>query len=94
MEAASKKSALPSWASQMADFRHLLGCNGSQTLVAFAINNRVGLAIEDTGAHHMVMFPDYARELCLCITPAVNGNCGRFGVPGSGIIHDYARVIE
>ena len=78
----------------MADFRHLLGCNGSQTLVGFAINNRVGLAIVDMGAHCTVMYPDYARELGLCITPAVNGNCGCFGVPGSGIIHDYAGVIE
>ena len=78
----------------MADFRHLLGCDGSQTLVAFAVNNRVGLAKVDTGAHRTVMSPDYARELGLHVTPAVNGNCGRFGVPGSGIIHDYAGVIE
>ena len=49
VEAASKKPALPSWASQMADFRNLLGCDGSQMLVAFAINNRVGLAIVDMG---------------------------------------------
>ena len=63
-------------------------------LVAFAINNCVGLAIVDTGAHRMVMSPDYARELGLCITPVVNSNCGCFGVPGSSIIHNYAGVIE
>ena len=54
----------------------------------------MGLAIVDMGAHHTVISPDYARESGLHITPAVNGNCGRFGVPGSGIIHDYAGVIE
>ena len=62
-------------------------------LVAFATDNRVGLAIVDTGAHCTAMSPDYARELGLRITPAVNGNCGCFGVPGSGIIHRYAGVI-
>lgn len=78
----------------MADMRHLLGCDASQTLCAFAVNGRVGLAIVDTGAHRTVMSPDYARELGLHVTAAVNGNCGRFGVPGSGIIHDYAGVVE
>ena len=57
VESARKKSALPSWASQLADFWHLLGCNGSQTLVAFAINIHVGLAIVDTGAHCTVTPP-------------------------------------
>ena len=94
VEAASKKPALPSWANQMTDFRHLLGCDGSRMLVAYAINNRVGLAIVDTEAHCMAMSPDYARELGLHITPAVNGNCGYFGVPRSGIIHHYMGVIE
>ena len=41
-----------------------------------------------------MMSPDYAKELGLQVTAAVNGNCGRFGVPGSGIIHDYAEVVE
>ena len=62
-------------------------------LVAYAINNCVGLAIVDAGARCMLMSHNYARELGLRITPAVNGNCGCFGVPGSGTIHDYA-VIE
>ena len=57
VEAASKKPVLPSWANQMADFRHLLGCNGNQMLVAFAINNRVRLAIVDMGAHCTVTPP-------------------------------------
>ena len=58
------------------------------------MNYRVGLAIVDTGAHRTVMSPDYARKLGLTVTPAVDGNCGRFGVPGSGIVHNYAGVIE
>ena len=58
VEAAGKKPVLPSWSNQMVDFRHLLGCNGSRTLVAFAINNRVALAIVATEAHRMVISPD------------------------------------
>ena len=94
VEAASKKPVLPSGANQMADFRHLLGCDGSKTLVAFAVNNLVGLAIVNMGAHRMVMCPNYVREFGLRITPGANGNCGCFAVPGSGIIHNYVGVIE
>ena len=72
----------------------MLGCDASQTLIAFAVNNRVGLAIVDTGTHRTVMSPDYACKLGLTITPAVNGSCGYFGVPGSGIVHDFDGVIK
>ena len=58
------------------------------------MNNRVGLAIVDTGAHRTVMSPDYARKLGLTVTPAVDGNCGHFGALESGIVHDYAGIIE
>ena len=78
----------------MADFHHLLGCDASQTLIAFAVNNRVRLAIVNTGAHRTVMSPDYVRELGHMVTPTINGNCGRFGFLGSGIVHDYAGVTE
>ena len=78
----------------MADFHHLLGCDGSQMLVAFVVNNCVSLTIVDTGMHHAVILLDYAWELGLQITPAVNSNCGRFRVPGSGIFHDYAGMVE
>lgn len=84
---------LPDWAKELADFRHLLGCDGSQTLATIAVNGRVSLAIVDTGAHRTVMSPDFAEALGLKVTLAVNGNCGRFGVPGSGIVHDYAGVV-
>ena len=42
----------------MADVRHLLGCDASQTLCAIAVNGRVVLAIADRGAHRTVMSPD------------------------------------
>ena len=71
-----------------------MGFDGSQMLVEFAVNNSVGLVVVDMGTHRTVISPDYARELGLRVTPAVNGNCGCFGVPGSGIIHDYAGVVE
>ena len=47
----------------MADVRHLLGCDASQTLCAIMVNGRVGLAIVNTGAHRTVMFPDYAKDV-------------------------------
>ena len=85
---------MPSWAGLMADFCHLLGCDTSQTLIAFTVNNRVRLAIVNMGAHRTVMSPDYVRKLGLMVTPAINGKYGRFEVPGSGIVHDYAGFIE
>ena len=40
-----------------------------------------------------MMSPDYTESLGLKVAKAINRNCGRFKVPGSGTIHDYAGVI-
>ena len=84
---------VPNWGTSMADFCHLLGHDQSQTLIAFSVNNCLALAILDTGACRTVMSPDYVDTLGLKVTKAINGNYKPFGVPGSGIIHDYAWVM-
>ena len=48
----------------------------------------------DTGAYKTVMDRSMAIALGLKIRPSVDGDCGRFGVPGSGVVHEYAGVIE
>ena len=35
-----------------------------------------------------------AQAFGLCVRRTVNSNCGRCSVPGSGVEHDYARVVE
>ena len=35
-----------------------------------------------------------AIALGLKVRPAVDGDCGRFGVPGSGVVHEYSGVVE
>ena len=47
---------VPDWVTSMVDFRHLLGHDQSQTLIAFSVNNRLGLTILDTDTHHTMMF--------------------------------------
>ena len=39
---AGDRAPLPAWASRMADVRHLLGCDASQTLCAIAVNGGWG----------------------------------------------------
>ena len=48
----------------------------------------------DTGAYKTVMCPWMAVAFGLTIRRAVNGDCGKFGVPGSGVIHKYYRCVE
>ena len=59
-----------------------------------AINNRLGLAIADSGAYKTVMDLRMAEAYGLTVKRAASGNCGRYSVSGSGIEHDYAGVIE
>ena len=59
-----------------------------------AVNNRLGLAIADTGAYKTVMDMRMAQAYGLHVRRAVNGDCGRYAVPGSGVEHDYAGVVE
>ena len=40
------------------------------------------------------MCPRMAAAFSLTIRRAVNGDCTKFGVPGSGVIHEYYGCIE
>ena len=42
----------------------------------------------------MVTDVEMAKALGLQVRAAVRGDCGKFGVPGSGIVHNYAGVID
>ena len=88
------QTALPDWAKGMADTRSTLRHDQTQTLLTVAINNRVGLAIKDSGAYKTTMDVKMAEAFGLRVRRAVQGNCGRYGVPGSGVEHDYAGVVE
>ena len=59
-----------------------------------AVNNCLGLAIANSGAYQMVMDHWMAQAFGLCMHCTVNGNCGHYSVPGSGVEHDYAGVVE
>ena len=48
----------------------------------------------NTGAYKTVMCPRMAAAFGLTSCRAVNGDCGKFGVPGSGVIHEYYRCVE
>ena len=52
------------------------------------------MAIVDTGAYKTVLDVEMAKALGLKVRMAMGGDCGKFGVPGSGIIHDYAGTID
>ena len=58
------------------------------------INNRLGLAIADSGAYKSEMDLCMAQAYGLHVCHTVNSNCGRHAVPSSGIKHDYAGVVE
>ena len=88
------KLGIPQWASGMAEIRVILPFDDTQTVMFAAVYNRLGLAIADSGAYQMVMDHRMAQAFGLCMHHAVNRNCGHYSVPGSGVEHDYAGVVE
>ena len=57
-----------------------------------AINNPIYLAIVDTGAYKTVIDIEMAKAQGLKVWAIEGGFC-EFGVPGSGIVHDYAGAM-
>ena len=88
------KLGIPQWASGMADIRVTLPFDDTQMVMFAVVNNRLGLAIADSGAYQTVMDHRMAQAFGLCVHHAVNGDCGHYSVPGSGVEHDYAGVVE
>ena len=52
---AMAKLGIPQWASGMANIRVLLPFEDTQMVMFAAVNNRLGLAIANSGAYQMVM---------------------------------------
>ena len=78
----------------MADVRASLPFDETHTMMFAAVNNRLRLAIADSGAYQTVMDHRMASAFGLTVRPAVNGDCGRYSVLGCGVEHDYAGVVE
>ena len=53
--AAGAQLARPTWAGSMADVLSMLPYDNTQMVMYVAINNRLGLAIADSGAYQTVM---------------------------------------
>ena len=78
----------------MADVRASLPFDETHTVMFATVNNHLGLAIADSGAYQTVMDHRMASAFGLTVRQAVNGDCGRYSVPGSGVEHDYVGVVE
>ena len=78
----------------MADIRAPFPTDGTQTVLFAAANNRVGLAVGDSGAYSTVMDLRAAESYGLKVRRAVGGDCGSYSVPGGGVDRDYAGVVE
>ena len=85
---------IPQWASGMADIRVTLPFDDTQMVMFAVVNNRLGLAIADSGAYQTVMDHWMVQAFGLCMHCAENGDCGRYSVPGSGVERDYTGVVE
>ncbi len=77
----------------MSDCRHFLIWDESQYLGYVGINNKLICCIVDTGAHRTIIDTQMAAMLGL---PVKKGGAeyGKFSVPGSEAINEYAGVIE
>lgn len=59
-----------------------------------AINNCLEVAIADFGVYKTVMDLQMAETYGLTVRRVVNGDCGRYSNPDSGVEHNYSVVIE
>ena len=90
----TKALGVPSWASGMADMWSTLPFDSTQTIIYVATNNQLGISIADTGAYKTVMDMQMAQAFGLPVHHVINVDCSHYAVPGSGIEHDYAGVME
>ena len=55
----------PKWAQSMTDIHNMHAADPTQSLVPVAINNRIGLAIVNTGAYKTIMDKEMAKAFRL-----------------------------
>lgn len=83
---------IPAWASQMVDLRHLLRWDSSQYVGHLGVNGCLVYCIIDTGAHRTVIDTKMSSALRLPVTKS--HVCGKFSVPGSDAVHEYAGIVK
>jgi hypothetical protein len=84
--------SVPDWATKLEDLRNQLHWDESQYVGHLGINGALVYCILDTGAHRTVIDTKMAAALKLRVRK--EPGCGKFSVPGSEAIHEYAGIIE
>ena len=96
-ESVSDKKLLASalaWGKDLDDIHADLPTGGIHTVVCVGINKRLGNAVFNTGAFKTVMDTRIAKGFSLKVKISKDGDCSKFGVPGSRVKYNYAGVIE
>lgn len=84
--------SIPEWAAKLKDSRDQLHWDESQYVGHLGINGALIYCILDTGAHRTVIDTKMAAALRLHVRK--EPGCGRFSVPGSEAVHEYAGIVE
>lgn len=92
LAATSTNSPKPLWAADLSDHRHLLRWDTSQYVGSLGINGKLVHCIVDTGAHRTIIDSKMASALGLSIRK--DHTFGKYSVPGSEAIHEYAGIVE
>ena len=85
-------SRKPEWAQDLSDHRHLLRWDTSQYIGHLGVNGKLVYCIVDTGAHRTIIDTRMAQALGLQVRKDLT--CGRYSVPGSEAVHEYAGVVS
>ena len=78
----------------MTEIRSLHSSDPTQSLVPILVNNCIGLAIVNIEAYKTIMDKEMAKAYRLKVRKSQGGDCSKFGVPGFGVIHNYAGCME
>ena len=78
----------------MADIQSLHASDPTQLLVPVTVNNRIRLAVINTDAYKTIMYKEMAKAYEMKEHMIQGRDCSKFGMPGSGVVHDYACHVE
>ena len=78
----------------MVDIQSLHASDPTQLLVPVTVNNSIRLAVINTDAYRTIMYKEMTKAYEMKEHMSQGGDYSKFGMPGSGVVHNYACRVK